>query len=279
MALRRVEPLDDQQCIRPIENPGVERPSAVVRGLQRLLANTVPTLIGLSLFAFFVEVAQSWPEIVPGAHAVSEYLRNLAYALIGALVFHWILVQLPEERRRRTTYVAREQALQLLVQTPASLVEMHRLAARTLQLPEAEIDAWERTSVRACLQSLDHHHPAYFRSSVQLLTVVIDSIQLALDTLEPSIPFMHEDVAQAIVLYPAKTGLHQLQPPPADMERAWNRWEHITWELLQAARALHAALREHAPYLDLKIEAGEVSLATGEKSSPRLSDLERSADR
>lgn len=275
--LRRVEPYGDQAGIRPAEAPAIGPSSGAAQLAHRVLTSTVPTLVCLSVLALGIEVAQSWPELFKGAHALSEFLRNLAYALIGALIFHWILVQVPQERRQRATYIAGEQALQLLVQTPASLVEMHRLAARTLQLPDAEIDAWDRLSLRRCLRSLDRTHPPYLKGSVQILSVALDALQLALDTLEKSVPFMHEDVAQALAVYPAKTGLHQLQPPTADMKDAWNRWEHITWELLKASRSLQAALRQNAPYLDLKIEAGEVSLGSGQTSHPRLSDLERSS--
>jgi hypothetical protein len=215
--------------------------------------------------------------MMPGAHALSEYVRNLAYAIIGALVFHWVLVQVPEERRRRLTYESREQVFQLLVQAPASLVELIRLMARQAKLPEAEIDSWDRRSLRSCLESLDRDNAAHLRSTVPLLTTILGSLQLSLDTLESSAPFVHEDVAQALALYPATKGLHQVQPPPPDMAFTANRWEHVTWELLEAARRLQFALREDAPYLDLKIEGGQVALATGETSNPKLSDVERNS--
>ncbi|RHW46379.1 hypothetical protein D1832_06005 [Dermacoccus abyssi] len=47
-------------------------------------------------------MAQRWHELFPGAHAVGEVVRNLAYALLGAVIFERIIVEMPARRRRKS---------------------------------------------------------------------------------------------------------------------------------------------------------------------------------
>lgn len=82
------------------------------------------------------------------------------------------------------------------------------------------------------------------------------SVQLALDGMSPSIPFLDLDVAQALAQFPAAKGIHQLQPLPDSDPSAGDRDGIIVWELLQGARRLMLALQSNAPYVDLKVSGG-----------------------
>jgi hypothetical protein len=62
---------------------------------SELLPQPLRALLYLSAVAFGVELAQYVPEYFPGGHALGEIVRNLAYALIGAVVFQWLVVELP----------------------------------------------------------------------------------------------------------------------------------------------------------------------------------------
>ena len=54
---------------------------------SEFLQRPVRALLYLSAVALGVEFAQYVPEYFYGGHALGEIVRNLAYALIGAVVF------------------------------------------------------------------------------------------------------------------------------------------------------------------------------------------------
>lgn len=218
---------------------------------------------GLLLLAFAIEVAQSWGEWLPGGHAFGELVRNLAYALVGAILFHWMVVKIPEERRQRSAYQAHEMAFQVLVASAGGTLGYFRgllegLADLTGE-ELSEVDAHDRASVWDAAESIGRLAPSAFSSPGDLFGLfrsAITGAQVSLDGLAASTSFFHPDVAHALGTYPATTGLQQLQlpPPDADLALRVNRSAHICWNLLEGARRLVAALDEHAPYLDLQID-------------------------
>lgn len=70
------------------------------RLMRDVLDQPMHGLLPLSAVALGIEIGQYWSEWFPGAHAIGEYVRNLAYALIGALIFNWLIVEIPARRRR-----------------------------------------------------------------------------------------------------------------------------------------------------------------------------------
>lgn len=241
-----------------------EREESLERAGQRVLRNPGKSVAVLLLVAFFVEFLQMWPQWIPGGHALGEVLRNLAYAIAAALLFHWIVVKIPEERRQRAAHESHAMAFKTLIVSGIGSLGQYRALLQLMSEMTgeklAELDAHDRASVWAVAEETQRKFPGFLAQGSDhfaLLHSAIMSVQVSLDGVAASLSFFHPEVARALGSFPAATGLQQLQIPPhdADLDLRMNRSAHITWELLQGARRLFAALDEHAPYLDLKIDA------------------------
>ena len=228
----------------------------------------------LSAVAFSIEIAQSWPAIVLGAHPVGEFVRNLAYALIGAVIFHWLVVQIPEERRRRAAYVANWQALDLLVKMGPAQIALYRLARPA---SAASLDVWSESSVRSFAAEIESEVPSFFDAwRARSLGTAIMGVQMALEGMEGSRIFFDADVSHALAVYPSTKGFQQLQiAEDAAGRMEWSRDAHIVWQLLEGSRRLYDALRLSAPYVEFRIEEGQVSLSTAAQSNLQEEDLIR----
>jgi hypothetical protein len=225
--------------------------------------------------ALTIEVCQQWPEFFFPGHAIGEFVRNLAYALIGAVLFNWILIEIPTQRRRRLAYPRHQLALQFLVQSGPLMLAWYRGAAQLTASAEPKPDAWDRPSIEKCVRSIFEKNPANFgQERRQLLAVHVNAVQTSLDGMEAASYFFDPDVAVALALFPAKKGFNQLQPPAAEDPEPWKRDVHIAWELLQASRRLYEALRSCAPDLDLSVESGSAVL-NGSTWNVDLNDLVR----
>lgn len=259
-------------------SPRVQQPIKKASWLQRALQRPVWTMVVLGAVAFVIEVCQQWPELFFSGHAIGEIIRNLAYALIGAVLFNWILIEIPGERRKRSVYSRNLLGLQFLAQMGPFMLAWYRGGARLTGAADQDPSAWDRSSIERCARSIYEKNVENFGPERrQFLAVTVDSIQLALDGVDGASYFFDPDVAVALALYPAKKGLNQLQPPEADDPEPWKRDVHIAWELLQASQRLYEALTTCAPYLELNIEQGGVRLADGVIEPVRLSDLVRGA--
>lgn len=252
--------------------------SRTVGWLQHALLRPVWTLIALAAVALTIEVCQQWPEFFFPGHAIGEFVRNLAYALIGAVLFNWILIEIPAQRRRRSAYSRNLQALKFLVQAGPLTLAWFRGAGKRLSLTEREPDGWDQSSLT------NYVHDVYKKNVQQvsderrkLLVVNIQAVQLMLDGLDSASYFFDSDVALALAHYPATKGINQLQPPAPDDPEPWKRDAHITWELLQASRRLNDALTANAPYLELDVETGGVTFSDGLTEGVRTDDLVQAA--
>ena len=252
--------------------------SGTAQWLQRALLRPVWTLIVLAAVALTIEVCQQWPEFFFPGHAIGEFVRNLAYALIGAVLFNWILIEIPAQRRRRSAYLRNLQALKFLVQAGPLTLAWFRGAGKRLGLAEYEPDGWDQPSVTDYIREVyGKNVQSVTAERRKLLVVNIQAVQLMLDGLDSASYFLDSDVALALAHYPATKGLNQLQPPAADDPEPWNRDAHITWELLQASRRLNEALTANAPYLELDVETGSVKFSDGLTEGVRAADLVQAA--
>lgn len=232
------------------------------------------TIAVLSTIAFVIGLAQQWPEVFFGGHAVGQFVRNLAYALVGAVVFNWILVEIPAGRRKLLAYKRHEPALDYLVKFGPSLLAGYRGAAEKMNAAHSDPDAWDRESIMRCARSIYEVAPIYFgEERRRFLAIGIRGTQEFLDGMEPASYFLDLDVAVALALFPAERGLHQLQPPPSDLPDPWQRDAHIVWELLEASRSLYAALQECAPHIQIQVEQGNTLFPDGTTYFARLSDV------
>ena len=243
--------------------------------LRRALLKPIWTIVALGLVTLTIEVCQQWPEFFFPGHAIGEVVRNLAYALIGAVLFNWILIEIPAGRRRRIAYQQHFLALQFLVQAGPLMLAWYRLAAKKLELEGQTLDSWSRGSLETFVRAIYHERPANFGAErQQTLTTVIQGIQLSLDGLDAATYFLDPDVAAALAHFPAAKGINQLQPPEANDQEPWKRDVHIAWEHLEASRRLHEALQSCAPDVNVEVEKGVVSfLNYSPIENVRLDDL------
>lgn len=256
------------------ELPSLSRDPLLVQVASRVFNRPGLALLTLGGVALSVEIAQYWPETFWGAHATGEVLRNLAYALIGALVFNWVMVTYPDRQRRRKAYAHHQLALQFLATIGVGMLAAPRRAAPQLGL--GEIDTWDHAQVaRACRETWARDSDAYRTERVIMLRNAVLGVQTALDGLAPSIAFLDEDVALALSQFPAAKGFDQLQTLPADHPEAGRREAHIVWQLIEGARRLVKALDERAPYIDLRIADGSVAFSDGAVLHHRTEDLRR----
>lgn len=100
------------------------------------LASKLSSLLARYPFRWFVilaisllgiELSQSLDEVASGAHEVSEVTRNLLYALAGALIFNWLLVDLPRRRVEFNAYTAHFDELTILATKMPHFVSQARL--------------------------------------------------------------------------------------------------------------------------------------------------------
>lgn len=155
------------------------------------------------------------------------------------------------------------------------MIAFYRGMANLLKLEVSTLDAWDRTSIVKCVQSIYEKAPTVLQERRTFLATQIKALQVALDGLEPATYFLDPDVAVALALFPAEKGLNQLQPPEPDDSEPWNREVHITWELLEASRRLYSALEACAPDLELNVESGCTSFKDGSTWHVCLKDLVR----
>ncbi|MDQ0077912.1 hypothetical protein [Arthrobacter oryzae] len=260
---------------RPSELPLASNKKAL--WLQRALLRPVWTIVVLGVIALTIEVCQQWPEFFFPGHAIGEVVRNLAYALIGAVLFNWILIEIPAQRRRRLAYVRHRLALQFLVQSGPLMLAWYRGAAQLLGATERSLDAWDRSSIEKYVRSIYEKTPTVAQERRQLLGVAISGIQLSLDGLEAAADFFDPDVAVALSIFPAAKGIHQLQPPAAGDPEPWKRDVHIAWELLEGSRRLYDALLSSVPDLELNVEDGNVIFSDKSTWHVSLNELVREA--
>lgn len=232
-------------------------------------------LAALGAVSLTIEVCQQWPEFFFPGHAIGEFIRNLANALVAAVLFNWILVEIPAQRRRRLAYSRHLLALQLLTQSGPHSLAYYRGAADLVGADVTELDAWDTESIEGYVHAIYEKVPTIIHERRQLLGVQINALQLALEGLEPASYFLDPDVAVALALFPAEKGLNQLQPPEADDPEPWKREVHIAWSLLEASRRLYGALASCAPYLELEAEKGCVTMNNNKTWHVRLEDLVR----
>lgn len=233
-------------------------------------------MVALAVVALGIEFAQYIPESFPGGHATGEFLRNLAYALIGAVLFNWIVVELPALRRRRVVYGHHHTALQFLVILGPVYLAEYRGIAHQVRAEHEDPDGWDRNSVKLTVESIRKVNPGYFgEGRRQQLALAIRGAQEALDGLDSASSFLDADVAVALALFPAQRGLSQLQPPTPGSPEPWTRDLHIVWELVEASRRLYVSLQGHAPWLDLQPEGASSTLSDGSTWHVQLKDLQQ----
>lgn len=254
--------------------------SDAAKWLEPALRRPILTIVTLSAVALTIEIAQQWPQFFVPGHAIGEYFRNLAYALIGAVLFNWVLIEIPAKRRRRLAYPRHWLALDFLIKLGPILVAEYRGVARQLGVSGQALDAWDRESIARYAKAIHGKQMAYFgEERRRTLAHGIEGVQVSLDGLEGAAYFLDPDVAIALALFPAQKGLHQLQIPPTGEPLTWARDAHIVWELLEASRRLYNALQANASYLDFKVEEGLSTLSDGSKWHASLSDVIRESGR
>lgn len=225
---------------------------------QRLLQRPVIPLSLLLAAAFAIELAQYVPELFAGAHALGEVTRNLAYALVGAIVFHWMIVERPAARRRATTYAFHRLTFQTLLTSGAGLMFAYMKVAELLG---EDLDAWNKASLGRLATGIDEHFRQlrdatpdadfFGPARVGLLKTVVEvAVPRALNDLNASVPYMDVDVAHALSQFPRRDGaVNALHVRTDDRGRVEHQIDaHITWTLVQAARGLYASLLRTGAY-------------------------------
>lgn len=232
--------------------------------MTRVLQRPALSLPPLLAIALAIEMGQYFPEVFVGAHALGEVTRNLCYALIGGVVFQWLVVEIPSKRRREATYQFNRNAFQLLLITGPGLLSMYQQVAGILN---ERLDVWDEGSLAALskkIAAVDLRGVFGPDRAGLLLTTVDVGVPRALAELAASASYLDLDVAHALSQFPSHDGLNVLQVqkdhsgcvlPHSDV--------HITWSLLEAARRLYAALLTSGAYGPEVFEgyAGEVRLS------------------
>lgn len=243
---------DEGQTSAPMSSPHSEQ--EILVKIRRLLVRPGWTLFGLLLTATSIEFAQYLPEIFPGGHAVGEIIRNLTYALIAAVIFHWIVVEYPDARRRRNAYGYHALDLQLLACSGLALLYETQHIAKRLGL-DAAIDIWDDRAVQRLCRNVWQLAPSVYRQErYKLVRSALLGTTTALEGLNRGGYFFDADVAQAVAHFPGTSGLQQLQLLTADEPNQAHRDGHIVWELLVGGRRIYNSLRACAPHVNLKIE-------------------------
>ncbi|MFD6444835.1 hypothetical protein ACFWEJ_07030, partial [Promicromonospora sp. NPDC060204] len=163
--------------------------------LHHALAHPILAATALALIALIIEFAQYRPEFTPGAHAISEFTRNIMYGLIGALIFQWIIVDLPDRKRRRATYIAHTLSFETLLIGGRASLAMYRHFQPS---GSSKMDSWNEESVKQTALAIAQANPSFFHPHrAALMRNVILATQLALEDIRPSQAFLDPDVAQA----------------------------------------------------------------------------------
>lgn len=216
---------------------------------NHILHRPVPALLSLVGVAAAIEFAQYLPELVPGSYALGEIVRNSSYALFTALLFHWLVVEVPAQQRRRKTYEFSSETMRVLITVGAGLLKPYQENARVLGL---DLDVWSQDSLSNFADALNTAAPAFFGPDRRKLvsTVVDVALPRALAELAPSIPYMDAEVAHALSQMPRQDGLTSvLQVRPTASGGIEHRQDaHVTWTLLVAARGLYAAVLASGAY-------------------------------
>lgn len=228
-----------------------------------MLHHPIPTLLSLLGIAAGMEFAHYLPELVPGTHALGEVIRNSSYALFTALLFHWLVVEVPAQQRRRQTYDFTAETMRILITVGAGLLKPYQENA---QLVGCELDVWSRASLSECADALNAAAPIFFGPDRRKMvgTIVDIALPRALAELAPSIPYMDPAVAHALSQIPKQDGLTSvLQVRPTANGGIEHRQDaHITWSLVEAARRLYAAILETDAY-DPSIFQGFIETTKG----------------
>lgn len=237
---------------------------------QLLLRRPFWVIAGLLLVAATIELAQSVPEVVPGGHGLGEIVRNLSYAIVGALVFQWLVVELPARERRRKTYDFNRQTFEMLLAAGPGLLEPYRQLAK---LTGQRLDVWDREAIGRFATTTMAPTLSTEVDRVRLIRVITETgIPRALSQLSASVAYIDPEVAHALSMFPRQDGLTtvlQIQETPAggiDPERD----AHIVWELVEAARRLYRSL--------LDADAYDSNIFQAVWSSPALGDVRISED-
>jgi hypothetical protein len=205
----------------------------------------VPPLLVLALA---IEIGQYWPDAFPGAHAIGEVMRNLAYALIGAIIFSWLIVEIPAGRRRRSTYAFHQETFRTLLTLGLMLLKPYEENAKLLG---ANLDVRSKDSLDDLATKLDAVAPIFYgKERADTLSQIVDRmVPMAVAALGPSVGFLDLDVAHALSQFPRQDSLTMLQvrrTPTGGVEPFLDVL--ITWTLLEAARPLYQALLSAGAY-------------------------------
>lgn len=242
----RTELDESGRLMRPDRNAVLAK--WIRNGAVRLLQRPVRTLPVLLVLAVGLEGAQYIPGVFAGARAIGEVVRNLTYALVGAVVFEWLVVEVPAARRRRATYAFHKVAFQTLLSAGPGLLYQYEHAARVLQ---EDLDIWDEVSLRDLAKKVESVVPQVFRPErAGLLRTTVDlAIPRALTELNTSASYLDLDVAHALSQFPHQDGVTMLQVQTdisGNVDAVSDA--HITWSLLQAARRLFSALIDSGAY-------------------------------
>lgn len=216
-------------------------------------SHTMVSILVLSVSVLTLEVAQAWPEIVPGGHVASVFSRSILYSLIAALIFNLVVIEIPRRRRSRIVYRFNEMAFTVLLSSGPTLLTAYREA-----LPRSNgdnFDAWSRESVRDRVRKIADTKPEFFNvKHRRLLMTQVMGVKVAIDGIRPAQAFLGEDVAHALAMFPSDEGVQQLQVQEnADGSVPWHSAAHIAWELTVAARRLNSALKKEAPEITVSL--------------------------
>lgn len=235
------------------------------RTAEGVLRKPLLAILVLLAIAGLVEVLQYLPEQWTGGHAVGELFKNLAYALVGALLFHWLVVQIPGNQRKRKTYEFHRQHFEVLCGSALGLLHQYQAASDALVRVGAvpkPVDVWDQDSLRALAPVAATAVPGFFGPDrAKLLSVAVDvAIPRVLSDLAVAVPYLDAEVAHSLSLFPRQDGIRVLQVDPLpDGSVEPLRDVHIVWSLLEATRDLYEALLSTGAFSRDLIQAQVVS--------------------
>ncbi|QBE49635.1 hypothetical protein [Leucobacter triazinivorans] len=213
---------------------------------SRILRHPLQASVALLLIAVSLEVAQYWPEVVPGGHVLSIVIRNLAYALLAAVVFGWLVVEVPKRTRERRTYSDYEIHLQTLAGLgPIALVPYRHY----VRGPGVDFDSWDANELAEAAKVIASQDPAFFGPErTGLMSHYILAATKTQQTLAPLVSFMSEDVAHAVLSFPNDWRLDALQMAYTDNGTIDPvRDAHLVSSLLAGSRSIYAAMKASSP--------------------------------
>ncbi|QDO89936.1 hypothetical protein FNH13_17705 [Ornithinimicrobium ciconiae] len=177
----------------------------------------------------------------------------MTYALIGATIFHWLIVELPARRRRRSTYEFHRQTFQVLLTPGPGLLDPYQTAAAALGY---KLDPWNQGDLQRLASKIEQRMEALINEggmdpnrtffgpdrANMFRTVVELAVPRALSDLSSSATYLDEEVAHALSQFPRQDGMSVLQVTTNERGCiAAARDAHIVWTLLEAARRLYDA--------------------------------------